>query len=388
MSTCSYCSKPVNLVDGLCEHCGAVLPVAAPFGPRTPPLSSTNRQCPICQFPFIADDDVCINCGAYVPVSVTLSTSSAENCPNCGKIHIPGRNFCGSCGHKFPPSRNPSVPLQLTSGPVLKHVKKMQPNDTLHEKYRIQKNIGAGGMGIVYLARDLVLKRYVVIKALLSEDDPDHVDQSIKEREFLAALKHANIVAIYDFIGEGQTGYIVMEYVNGETLDAIMRRLGAPLAAPDAIRYILEILPTFDYLAKLGYVYCDFKPQNVMLETRKDGKEIVKLIDLGTVMKQVPNPDRNSIYATPGFYAREAIKHPSPETDLYSICRTLAYLVSRMNMRDPVFGIPRARDYKVFQDYPALYRLLVKGTHEDPTRRFHSVEELSDQLQGLTFGLN
>jgi len=266
---------------------------------------------------------------------------------------------------------------------VLKHVKKLQPNDVLHGKYQIHKSVGEGGMGIVYLAQDLVLKRHVVIKALLSEDDPGLVAQSIQEREFLAALKHANIVAIYDFISEGQTGYIVMEYVNGETLYAIMKRLRGPLAVPNAIRYILDILPAFDYLAKLGYVYGDFKPHNVMLETRKDGKEIVKLIDLGTVMKHVPDPDRHSIYVTPGFFAQEAMSHPSPETDLYSICRTLAYLVSKMNMHQPVFGMPAAREYKVFENYPALYRLLVKGTHVDPTRRFHSTQELSDQLQGV-----
>src|SRR5262249_9510235 len=162
--------------------------------------------------------------------------------------------------------------------------KKLKPNDILQGKYQIQNSIGSGGMGSVYLAYDLSLKRHVVIKGLLSENDPDLVEQSIKEREFLAALKHGNIVAIYDFISEGQTGYIVMEYVNGETLNTIMKRLRAPLAVPDAIRYILDILPAFDYLAKLDYVYCDFKPQNVMLETRQDGKEIVKLIDLGTVM--------------------------------------------------------------------------------------------------------
>lgn len=82
-------------------------------------------------------------------------------------------------------------------------------------------------------------------------------------------------------------------------------------------------------------------------------------------------------------FAPEAKRHPSPETDLYSICRTLAYLVSRMNVFEPLYGMPPAEKYKVFQDYPALYRLLVKGTHKEPTRRFHSAQELSDQLQGV-----
>jgi serine/threonine-protein kinase PknG len=312
-----------------------------------------------------------------VPVSLA---QLAEQCPLCDKNRLLGEKICGACGRNV---SKPSVSTELLSQPVLKYAKNLKANDILHGKYRIQRSIGSGGMGIVYLAYDLALKRHVVIKGLLSEDDPELVELSVKEREFLAALKHANIIAIYDFITEGRTGYIVMEYVNGETLDAIMKRRRAPLAVPDAIRYILEILPAFDYLAKLDYVYCDFKPQNVMLETRQDGKEIVKLIDLGTVMKHVPELDSSGVYVTPGFYAREAINHPSPETDLYSICRTLAYLVSCMTMLEPMFGMPPATMYKVFQNYPALYRLLVKGTHEDPTRRFHTVQELSDQLQGV-----
>ena len=113
----------------------------------------------------------------------------------------------------------------------------------LNGKYRITKEIGAGGMGAVYLAEDEVLKRRVVIKALLSDDDPDLVTQSIKEREFLAAVKHANIVSIYDFITVGTHGYIVMEYVGGKTLDQIMDERGQPFDAADAIKYMIGILP-------------------------------------------------------------------------------------------------------------------------------------------------
>ncbi|GHO95408.1 hypothetical protein KSF_054560 [Reticulibacter mediterranei] len=236
-------------------------------------------------------------------------------------------------------------------------------------------------MGAVYLADDQILKRRVVIKALLSEDDPDLVAQSVKEREFLAAIKHASIVSIYDFVTRGTQGYIVMEYVQGHTLEQMMEEQGHPFAVSDAINAILGILPAFSYLAKLGLVYCDFKPQNVMLEVLKDGTQIIKLIDLGTVIKHVPKPD--DVYGTHGFYAPEAVKTPSPETDLYSICRTLAYLVTQMDLADPIFGMPPIERYKVFRDYPALHRLLVKGTSSRPEQRFRSTEELSDQLAGV-----
>ena len=234
--------------------------------------------------------------------------------------------------------------------------------------------------GAVYLAEDPLLKRPVVIKALLSSDDPDLVAQSVKEREFLAAIKHANIVAIYDFFTVGTEGYIVMEYVQGKTL---FQMIGArqPDGGSDAISYILGTLPAFTYLAKLELVYCDFKPQNVMLEVLKDGTKIVKLIDLGTVIKYESHP--KDVYGTAGFFAPEAVRSPSHETDLYSICRALAWMITLMELDAPPFGMPPAEHYKAFRDYPALYQLLVKGTHPNPERRFHSAEDLSDQLAGV-----
>jgi serine/threonine-protein kinase PknG len=275
--------------------------------------------------------------------------------------------FCNHCGVHFPAEPEPAGPL--TIGLVL------------NNRYKVIKAIGSGGMGAVYLAEDQMLKRQVVMKVLLSTGDAEMIAQSIKEREFLAAIKHANIVSIYDFLTVGTHGYIVMEYVNGKTLDQIMEEQGHPFAVEDAIRYMIGILPAFTYLAKLGLVYCDFKPQNVMLEVLKDGTQVLKLIDLGTVIKVGPKPD--AVYGTPGFFAREAIKTPSPETDLYTICRTLAYLVTQMDPGNPPFGVPPSEHYKAFRDSPTLYRLLEKGTHAEAMRRFHSAEDLADQLAGV-----
>lgn len=77
------------------------------------------------------------------------------------------------------------------------------------------------------------------------------------------------------------------------------------------------------------------------------------------------------------------MKTPSPETDLYTICRTLAFLITEMDLANPVFGLPSIESYKAFRDNPALYRLLAKGTHTNAKRRFHSAEQLADQLEGV-----
>ncbi|BCL84258.1 serine/threonine-protein kinase [Ktedonobacteria bacterium brp13] len=290
--------------------------------------------------------------------------------------------FCNRCGFRFVVSTtSPAASAAIEQLPSVASQAPLTVGSILHNKYRITKEIGAGGMGTVYLAEDQILKRLVVIKVLLTDDDPDLVTQSVKEREFLAAIKHANIVSIYDFITIGTRGYIVMEYVHGKTLDQIIEEQGCPLDVETAIKYILGILPAFSYLAKLGLVYCDFKPQNVMLEILKDGSQIVKLIDLGTVIKHVPHPD--DVYGTHGFYAPEAVKTPSPATDLYSICRTLAYMTTLMDLAAPIFGMPEIGKYKAFSDHPELYRLLYRGTHPKAEKRFQRVEDLADQLMGV-----
>jgi serine/threonine-protein kinase PknG len=345
--------------------------------------------CPNCQKPISPGDEICEQCGVVLatatlatrPTSFPTPSQQQEECPQCHTPHAPGVKFCNHCGYRFATGTSPAASSPISQPPLA--APKVQPGvgSVLNGKYRITQEIGSGGMGTVYLAEDQVLKRRVVIKALLSDDDPDLVAQSIKEREFLASVKHANIVSIYDFITVGTHGYIVMEYVGGKTLEQIMDEQGRPFDVADAIKYMIGILPAFSYLAKLGLVYCDFKPQNVMLEVLKDGTQVVKLIDLGTVIKYVPKPD--DVYGTHGFYAPEAVKTPSPETDLYSICRTLAYMTTLMDLTDPIFGMPAAERYSAFRDHPELYRLLRKGTQRLPAQRFHSAEELSDQLAGV-----
>ncbi|HEX6109451.1 MAG TPA: tetratricopeptide repeat protein, partial [Ktedonobacteraceae bacterium] len=397
---CPNCHQPLTSADDICENCGAVLSslgaqpvhVSAPASSASassPVLVGSMTVCPNCQQPITPGDEICEQCGVVLATSTIVTrptgfsppSQQQEECPQCHSPHAAGVKFCNHCGFRFATGTSPAASSVISQQPLTAPTVQLGVGSLLNGKYRITKEIGAGGMGAVYLAEDEVLKRRVVIKALLSDDDPDLVTQSIKEREFLAAVKHANIVSIYDFITVDTHGYIVMEYVGGKTLDQIMDEQGKPFDAADAIKYMIGILPAFSYLAKLGLVYCDFKPQNVMLEVLKDGTQVVKLIDLGTVIKYVPKPD--DVYGTHGFYAPEAVKAPSPETDLYSICRTLAYLVTLMDLTDPIFGMPAAERYKAFRDHPELYRLLYKGTHAQPAQRFHTAEELSDQLEGV-----
>jgi serine/threonine-protein kinase PknG len=391
MAACPNCQHSVGPDEEICENCGAVIATlvahqtAIVAGRSTSPLLANRNICPACKKPIQPDEEICEHCGIVLSSITTIVNTPVPapdeahiegHCPRCQRRRKAGARFCNSCGLRY--NENPQPSAEVT--PPLEQVT-LKAGDLLNQKYKIVQTIGEGGMGAVFLAEDQLLKRKVVIKTLLSMHDKDLIAQSIKEREFLAALKHTNIVTIYDFLTVGAQGYIVMEYVQGKTIEQIMDERSRPFEVAQAIHYILAILPAFMYLGKLDLVYCDFKPQNMMLEILKDGTEIAKLIDLGTVIKHEFNPPE--VYGTNGYYAPEAVKTPSPETDLYSICRTLAFLVTEMDLATPFFGMPLMHAYKAFQTHPALYRLLVKGTHSDPTQRFHSAQQLSDQLSGV-----
>ncbi len=244
-------------------------------------------------------------------------------------------------------------------------------------KYEIKGTIAFGGLGWIYLGLDTVLSRWVIMKGLLNSKDPHMVEVAVKEREYLASVKHPNIVGIYDFITQGSEGFIVMEYVNGKTLMTLRKEKGGPLPPAEAISYILEILPAFGYLDDCDLVYCDFKPENAMVE-----EETVKLIDLGAVRQA--DDIGGDIYGSKGYTAPEAHEKPSPLSDLYSLARALAMLVASFDFQGKYeTSLPPPEECDVFAQNEALYRFLLKATRAKPEERFQSAAEMAEQLVGV-----
>jgi serine/threonine-protein kinase PknG len=279
-------------------------------------------------------------------------------CTQCNAKVNRTHGFCPKCGKEY------NFEPQLKAG------------DLVHDKYEIKGPIAFGGLGWVYLGWDTVLSRWVVMKGLLNVKDEAAAAAAVAERQFLAAVKHPKIVGIYDFIQQGAEGFIIMEYVGGRTI-ASMRKERGPLPVEEAIAYIMGILPAFGYLHEHGLVYCDFKPENFMLED-----DDVKLIDMGGVRRiNDPNGD---IYGTRGYMAPEATDDPIVVSDLYTVGRTLATLIMEFKyMTDYEHSLPLPTEQPVLAQNEALYRFLLRATHDDPDQRFQSADEMSEQLYGV-----
>ena len=149
--------------------------------------------------------------------------------------------------------------------------------------YEIRDRIGEGGMGEVYRARDTRLDRTVAIKVLSEDFDeaPDLRERFEREARAVAALNHPNICTLYD-IGWQGVDYLVIEYIEGETLSARLSR--GPLKVDEALQIAMQIADALDKAHRHGVVHRDLKPGNIMLTkpgSRRERSAQAKLLDFG-----------------------------------------------------------------------------------------------------------
>ena len=162
----------------------------------------------------------------------------------------------------------------------------MEPGTRI-KGYVIVGEAGRGGMGVVYHARDEALERDVAIKVLpeLLAVNPDRMARFRREAKLLAALDHPNIASIYELLELDGQAYVVMQYVQGETLSDLTRR--GPMPLEEVVRLGMEIAGAMAYAHGKGIIHRDLKPANVKL----DAEGHVKVLDFGlakAAMEEAP----------------------------------------------------------------------------------------------------
>ena len=273
------------------------------------------------------------------PASAILTNpvvaESKRECSGCGRPV--GRGAAGRPG--------PSEGVCPHCGTMFSFSPQLETGELVAGQYDVQGCIAHGGVGWIYLAIDRnVSDRWVVLKGLLQPGGEQAQAIAVAERQFLAMVNHPGIVKIYNFVEhpgfDGRPiGYIVMEYIGGTTLQAILakQRAEAPEGEPkpmmpveQALGYVLDTIPALCYLHSLGLVYNDLKPDNIMLT-----EDNVELIDMGAVSGI---GDFGYIYGTKGFQAPEIVRTgPTIATDIYTVGRTLA----KLTVDCPMTGMTR-----------------------------------------------
>ncbi|MGH3519302.1 MAG: tetratricopeptide repeat protein [Haloechinothrix sp.] len=320
------------------------------------------------------------------PTSAVLDNPVvAENkrfCSQCGgKV---GRGTDGEPGSSEGACEKCRAPFSFTP--------KLRPGELLGGQYEVLGALAYGGLGWIYLAQDHnVNDRWVVLKGLIDTGDATAMDAAVNETRYLAEVEHPNIVKIYNFVehpdpSTGTTvGYIVMEYVGGQSLRQLAlahhketgRAEGLPIG--QVIAYGLEILPALGYLHSQGLLYCDLKPDNV-IQTR----EQLKLIDMGAVRRV--DDYSSPLFFTTGYSAPELATHgASVQSDLFTVGRTLAVLSFEFAGYTTKYRttLPPTGEVPLFGLFGSYHRFLRRATHADPDRRFASAADMADQLTGV-----
>jgi eukaryotic-like serine/threonine-protein kinase len=161
--------------------------------------------------------------------------------------------------------------------------------------YHVIEKIGAGGMGVVFKARDTHLDRFVALKILPAEKitDPDRKRRFVQEAKAASALNHPNIITVYDIAESGGVQFIAMEYVEGKTLERLIAR--KCLRWQQALTYAAEIASALAIAHEAGIVHRDLKPSNIMV--REDGH--VKVLDFGLAkLMEIGQPSRFDVTKT------------------------------------------------------------------------------------------
>jgi serine/threonine protein kinase/Tol biopolymer transport system component len=262
-------------------------------------------------------------------------------------------------------------------------------------RYHIQSIIGAGGMGEVYLARDIELDRQVALKVLPAQftGDKERVARFKREARAASALNHPNIVTIYDIGETRETHYIAAEFVEGITLRD--RLALGPMELEETFDIAIQCARALDAAHQVGIVHRDIKPENIMV--RRDG--VVKLVDFGLARSREAGPEllnttkTGEVFGTPRYMSPEQARGQKLDarTDIFSLGAVLYEMVTGR----PAF--PGTTTAEVFaallgstsgppEDHvlmvpDALNAILTRALEKDREARYQTIRELEPDLQ-------
>ena len=249
--------------------------------------------------------------------------------------------------------------------------------------FLLEREMGRGGMGGVYMGRDKMLDRPVAVKVMLKEygADAEFVEKFKREAQAAARLIHPNIAQIYSYgIADGMP-YIAMELVAGGSLDNLMKNAGASIDIPRVMKICEQVAQALRCAADQGLVHGDVKPENVLLDANGNAK----LVDFGLAAMQ---KDTNEIWGTPYYIAPEKVKKEPIDyrADMYSLGGTLYHALTGVAPFEgddasavvrKRFEAPPVPPSKIRPDIsPQIDALVLKMLALKPADRFPSFEAL------------
>ena len=266
-------------------------------------------------------------------------------------------------------------------------------NRTLDKRYTILEHIGGGGMADVYRAHDKLLDRFVAVKILRSQfaNDEEFVARFRREAQAAARLSHHNIVNMYDVGQDHEVHYIVMEYIQGETLkERIMRE---PIPIETAVRIAIDIAEGLEHAHQNNLVHCDIKPHNILMT--RAGRIKVSDFGIAKAVSSATMQHTGTIIGSVHYFSPEQAKGEAvgAKSDIYSLGVVLyemltgsvpfngetAISIALQHLQDEPRPIRETRP----EVPPSLEAIVLKAMAKDVNNRFNDISEMIVDLKSV-----
>jgi predicted Ser/Thr protein kinase len=315
----------------------------------------------------MADEEACPKCGEPLPPDVTPG-----HCPKC-LMQV-----------AFESEAQPlSGPATASSGQTT-HTWNLDQLAALFPELEIIEQVGTGGMGVVYKAKQTQLDRLVAVKLVRPDlcDDPAFAERFTREARTMARLSHPAIVNVFDFGQRAKFYFFIMEFVDGANLRQLVR--SGELDSKAALAVVPQICDALQYAHDAGIVHRDIKPENIMLD--KSGR--VKIADFGLAKLIKPQPDdftltgTKQVVGTPHYMAPEQFEHPTEvdhRADIYSV----GVVIYEMLTGELPLGRFAPPSEKVQIDV-RLDEIVPQALQKEPELRYQQVTEIKTGMESVS----
>lgn len=318
-------------------------------------------------------------------------------CPQCHTENTSDSQFCKKCAAHLPSSGAGDAQVSFTRTMETPR-EELNTGTTLAGRYLIIEELGKGGMGRVYRAKDTRLDEEVAIKFIRPEiaSDKKILERFSNELKLARKVSHKNVGRMYEFMEYEGTAFITMEYVRGENLNELARKIGK-FNVGHAISIARQMCQGLAEAHRLNIVHRDLKPTNIMVDA--DGNLRIMDFGLARVEKSSKITSQDKVIGTPAYMAPEQMegKEIDQRTDIYSLgviiyelltgrlpfdAETPVGIALKQKLEDP--DDPRALNPHIPAD---LSRLILKCLEKTKTSRYQDVREIITDLERIEQGL-
>jgi len=312
------------------------------------------------------------------------------NCPKCGAPIAPGSAFCAACGTSVtdPGAATVIVATAEETDQLLAQLRRELAKD-----YEVEKELGRGGMAVVYKAREIELRRLVALKVLPpGMGSGDMAERFRREARMAAALDHPNIIPIHRVGQAAGTYFFAMKFVEGRAVDAIIEQQGA-LPTPVALQILRSAASALAFAHERQIVHRDIKGANIMVD--RDGRVLVADFGIARAAEEKTLTASGAVIGTPHFMSPEQCsgQKVGPQSDQYSL-GVLAFqmltgqvpfdadsviTIIQHHYFTPVPDIRAVREGVPEELLAVVYRALAK----DPGQRYAATREMANALEAV-----